>query len=156
VSDADAAQRKIRQALNESIAEVARTREGMRQFEALKARIDDLEAKGISPETQARIVTLEQELAATKARADALEGSANAKLELQQVQLRLLDLERQVAAIPAIKDELHQRNAELTAARDRVAQLDAALGRVRELEEALAGREAELERLKGSNQPVTD
>jgi chromosome segregation ATPase len=151
-SDAETAQRKIRQALDESIAEVARTRDGMRQFETLKARIDDLETRGVSPETQARLEQLERDLEAAKTRADALEGSASAKLELQQAQLRLLDLERQVAAIPVIKDELHQRNAELTAARDRVAQLDAALNRVQELEAALASREAELERLKTPSQ----
>ncbi len=154
-SDAEAAQRKIRLALDEAVAEVARTRDGMRQFETLKARIDDLEGRGLSPETQARLDGLERDLSAAQSKSAALESDAGAKLELQQTQLRVLDLERQIATVPVLKDELHQRNAELTAARDRVAQLDTSLSRVKELEAALAEREAELERLRVPAQGAT-
>ena len=122
-SDAEAAQRKIRAALGESVAEVARTREGMQQFAALKARIDDLEARGVSPEAQARIDALERDL----------EG---ARLEL-----------------PTLKDSLHQRNAELTAIRDRLASSETLIARLGTLEAALASRESELERLRNTAAP---
>lgn len=118
VSDAEAAQKKIRAALSESVAEVARTREGMQQFAALKARIDDLEARGVSPEAQSKIEALER------------------------------DLERARLELPNLKDSLHQRNAELTATRDRLASSETLIARLGTLEAALASREAELERLR--------
>jgi chromosome segregation ATPase len=117
-SDAEAAQKKIRAALAESVAEVARTREGMQQFAALKTKIDDLEARGVSPEPQSRIDVLERDLQA-------------ARLEL-----------------PTLKDSLHQRNAELTATRDRLAMSETLIARLGTLEAALASRESELERLR--------
>jgi chromosome segregation ATPase len=115
-SDAEAAQGKIRAALQESVQEVARTREGMQRFAALEARIKDLEARGVSPEAQARI-----------------EG-----------------LERELTALAGLKDQLHQRNAELTATRDRLAAAETLGARLATLEAALASREAELERLRAA------
>ena len=125
-SDAEAAQRKIRAALDESVAEVARTREGMQQFAALRARIDDLEMRGVSPETQSRIEALERDLEA-------------ARLEL-----------------PSLKESLHQRNAELTATRDRLAASETLSARLGTLEAALASRESELERLRSASAPSSD
>jgi hypothetical protein len=152
-SDAEAAQRKLRSALDEAIADVARTRDGVKRFEALKERIDELEAREIPPEVQGRIEGLERDLEAAKQQAAALEGAGNAVMELQQTQLRVLDLERQVATLPGLKDQLHDRNADLTAARDRLGQLDGLSERVKTLEEALASREAELERLRVPQAP---
>ena len=123
-SDAEAAQKKIRAALGESVAEVARTREGMQQFAALKTRIDNLEARGVSPEAQSQIEALERDL-------------ANSRLEL-----------------PTLKDSLHQRNAELTATRDRLASSETLSARLGTLEAALASREAELERLRSASAPT--
>ena len=122
-SDAEAAQQKIRAALSESVAEVARTREGMQQFAALKAQIDDLEARGVSPEAQNKIEALERDL-------------ESARLEL-----------------PTLKDSLHQRNAELTATRDRLASTETLIARLGTLEAALASRESELERLRTAAVP---
>ncbi|NJK44435.1 MAG: hypothetical protein HC933_09255 [Pleurocapsa sp. SU_196_0] len=155
-SDADAAQRKIRLALDEAIAEVARTRDGMRRFETLQTRIEQLEAQGINPEAQARLETLERDLETARATVATLQVDQNAKLELQQSQLRVLDLERQLVTLPGLKDELHTRNAELTAARDRVAQLDAAFQRIETLETALKATEGELERFRGTAAPLTE
>ena len=123
-SDAEAAQKKIRAALGESVAEVARTREGMQQFAALKTRIDNLEARGVSPEAQNQIDALERDL-------------ESARLEL-----------------PTLKDSLHQRNAELTATRDRLASSETLSARLGTLEAALASREAELERLRSASAPT--
>ena len=123
-SDAEAAQKKIRAALGESVAEVARTREGMQQFAALKTRIDNLEARGVSPEAQNQIEALERDL-------------ESARLEL-----------------PTLKDSLHQRNAELTATRDRLASSETLSARLGTLEAALASREAELERLRSASAPT--
>ena len=123
-SDAEAAQKKIRAALSESVAEVARTREGMQQFAALKTRIDDLEVRGVSPEAQGKIDMLERDL-------------QSARLEL-----------------PTLKDSLHQRNAELTATRDRLASTETLIARLGTLEAALASREAELERLRSAVKPT--
>ena len=122
-SDAQSAQKKIRAALDESVQEVARTRDGMQQFAALKARIDDLESRGLSPEAQSRIDALERDL-------------ESARLEL-----------------PTLKDSLHQRNAELTATRDRLASSETLIARLGTLEAALASREAELERLRSASTP---
>ena len=123
-SDAEAAQKKIRAALDESVAEVARTRGGMQQFAALKDKIDDLEARGVSPEAQSKIDLLERDL-------------ETARLEL-----------------PTLKDSLHQRNAELTATRDRLAMSETLSARLGTLEAALASREAELERLRSAVAPT--
>lgn len=122
-SDAQSAEKKIRAALDESVQEVAHTRDGMRQFAALKARIDDLEARGVSPEAQSKIDMLERDL-------------ESARLEL-----------------PTLKDSLHQRNAELTATRDRLASTETLIARLGTLEAALASREAELERLRSAGVP---
>ncbi len=122
-SDAEAAQKKIRAALSESVAEVARTRDGMQQFAALKNQIDDLEARGVSPEAQSKIEALERDL-------------ETARLEL-----------------PTLKDSLHQRNAELTATRDRLASSETLIARLGTLEAALTSREAELERLRNATAP---
>ena len=122
-ADAQSAKEKIRAALDESVQEVARTRDGMQQFAALKARIDDLESHGVSPEAQSRIEALERDL-------------ANSRLEL-----------------PTLKDSLHQRNAELTATRDRLASAETLSARLGTLEAALASREAELERLRSAAAP---
>jgi DNA repair exonuclease SbcCD ATPase subunit len=117
-SDAERAQEKVRAALNESLGEVARTRAGMQRFSALEAQIKDLEARGISPEAQGRIDGLERDLQAAR-----LEGAG-------------------------LKDQLHERNAALTATRDRLASAESLAARVATLEAALASREAELERLR--------
>ena len=122
-ADAQSAKEKIRAALDESVQEVARTRDGMQQFAALKARIDDLESRGVSPEAQSQIEALERDL-------------ANSRLEL-----------------PTLKDSLHQRNAELTATRDRLASAETLSARLGTLEAALASREAELERLRSAAAP---
>lgn len=122
-SDAQNAQKKVRAALDESVAEVARTREGMQQFATLSARIEDLEARGVSPEAQGQIEALERDL-------------ANSRLEL-----------------PSLKESLHQRNAELTATRDRLAATEPLIARLGTLEAALASREAELERLRSAVAP---
>jgi myosin heavy subunit len=123
VADAEAAQQKIRAALTESVAEVARTREGMQQFAALKNRIDDLEARGVSPEAQGKIEMLER------------------------------DLEHARVELPTLRDSLHQRNAELTATRDRLALSETLIARLGTLEAALASRESELERLRSAATP---
>jgi chromosome segregation ATPase len=90
-SDAEAAQAKLKASLTESVAEVARVRAGMQQFEGLKARIDELEAKGVSNETQAKLDGLETELSAYKARVNQLETAANSELELARGRIRELE-----------------------------------------------------------------
>jgi chromosome segregation ATPase len=90
-SDAEAAQAKLKASLTESVAEVARVRAGMQQFEGLKARIDQLEAKGISNETQAKLDSLETELGAYKARVTQLETAANTELTLARGRIRELE-----------------------------------------------------------------
>lgn len=132
-SDAEAAQKKLRAALDESIAEVARVKDGMRQFEGLKARIDDLEARGLSPETQARLEGLQRDLEAAQARAASLEADAGARQQLQQTQLRVLDLERQLASLPAQREEWQAK--------------------IQTLEGALRESQAELERRGASTEP---
>jgi DNA repair exonuclease SbcCD ATPase subunit len=87
-SDAEAAQLKLKASLNESVAEVARTRAGMQQFEGLKARIDDLEARGVSNETQAKIDGLETELSAYKARVAQLEAANISELDSARDRIR--------------------------------------------------------------------
>ncbi len=90
-SDAEAAQAKLKASLNESVAEVARVRAGMQQFEGLKARIDELEARGVSNETQAKLDGLETELSAYKARVTQLETASNTELELTRGRIRELE-----------------------------------------------------------------
>ncbi len=90
-SDAEAAQAKLKASLQESVAEVSRVRAGMQQFEGLKARIDELEARGVSNETQAKLDGLETELSAYKARVTQLETAANSELELARGRIRQLE-----------------------------------------------------------------
>ncbi len=97
-SDAEAAQQKLRASLQESVAEVARTRAGMQQFEGLKTRIDELEARGVSNETQAKLDGLETELSAYKARVAQLETAGNAELELARVKIQELEQAQQMVA----------------------------------------------------------
>ncbi len=85
-SDAEAAQQKLRASLQESVAEVARTRAGMQQFEGLKTRIDELEARGVSNETQAKLDGLETELSAYKARVAQLEAAGNTEMTRAKTQ----------------------------------------------------------------------
>ncbi len=90
-SDAEAAQAKLKASLQESVAEVSRVRAGMQQFEGLKARIDELEARGVSNETQAKLDGLETELSAYKARVTQLETAANSELDLARGRIRQLE-----------------------------------------------------------------
>ncbi len=96
VSDAEAAQQKLRRSLDESVAEVARLRSGMQQFEGLKSRIEELESKGISNEVQAKLVALETELSAYKARVT----------QLEQSQANFESTRRQMVEPPSVASEL--------------------------------------------------
>ncbi len=127
-SDAEAAQLKLKASLAESVAEVARTRAGMQQFEGLKARIDELEARGVSNETQAKLDSLETELAAYKSRVSQLEMAGNTELDgakrrISELEIQLTEarshvgahteLETLQAKYAALEAEHHAKNTEL-------------------------------------------
>jgi chromosome segregation ATPase len=109
-SDAEAAQAKLKASLNESVAEVARVRAGMQQFEGLKARIDELEARGVSNETQAKLDGLETELSAYKARVTQLETAANSELELARGRIRQLENVTEPVAIENVTEPVALEN----------------------------------------------
>ena len=107
-SDAEAAQLKLRASLQESVAEVARTRAGMQQFEGLKARIDELEARGISNETQAKLDSLETELSAYKNRVTQLETASNNELEALKARVRQFEAEIEAKTVAVVEQAVEQ------------------------------------------------
>ncbi len=96
-SDAEAAQTKLKRSLEESVAELGRLRGGIQQFEGLKSRIDELEARGISHEAQAKLDAQDTELNAYRTRITQLEASvtsgASLHGELEAAQMRIGQLE---------------------------------------------------------------
>jgi chromosome segregation ATPase len=105
VSDAELAQQKLRQSLDESLAEISRLRGGIKAFETLEKKVAEVDALGISPEAQAKIAGLETELGAYQKRVEQLEERLRQIPELE-AQVRRLSVETTKPAMPEPLEEI--------------------------------------------------
>jgi predicted flap endonuclease-1-like 5' DNA nuclease len=126
-SDAEAAQLKLKKSLDESVAELARLRGGIQQFEGLKGRIDELESRGISHEAQAKLDAQETELNAYRTRVAQLEASVTAgaalRGDLETAQSRVATLEGTGISREA-QTKMDALNLEISSYQNRVAHLE--------------------------------
>jgi predicted flap endonuclease-1-like 5' DNA nuclease len=128
-SDAEAAQVKLKRSLDESVAELARLRGGIQQFEGLKSRIDELESRGISHEAQAKLDAQEIELGAYRTRIAQLESSGGisheAQSKLDTINLEISSYQNRIAHLEEGAKTNANLRTELNTALERIHTLEA-------------------------------